>query len=69
MIDAWRSVQFILVRVRKKREVLAQIIDDNSFEDEQETLYFIGDCRQMQDGLTKENNFFWKELYLPKKWV
>jgi tRNA threonylcarbamoyladenosine biosynthesis protein TsaB len=69
MIDARRMEVYSAIfspTLEKKREVLAQIIDDNSFEDIQETLYFIGDCAdKCKTVLTKENHVFLEEIVYP----
>jgi tRNA threonylcarbamoyladenosine biosynthesis protein TsaB len=69
MIDARRMEVYSAIfspTLEKKREVLAQIIDDNSFEDKQETLYFIGDCAEKcKSVLTKENHVFLEEIVYP----
>lgn len=69
MIDARRMEVYSAIfspTLEKKREVLAQIIDDNSFEDRQETLYFIGDCAdKCKSVLTKENHVFLEEIVYP----
>ncbi|MBG6186356.1 tRNA (adenosine(37)-N6)-threonylcarbamoyltransferase complex dimerization subunit type 1 TsaB [Flavobacterium sp. CAN_S2] len=69
MIDARRMEVYSAVfspTLEKKREVLAQIIDENSFEDRQETLYFIGDCAdKCKSVLTKENHVFLEEIVYP----
>lgn len=69
MIDARRMEVYSAIfspSLEKKREVLAQIIDDNSFEDRQETLYFIGDCAEKcKSVLTKENHVFLEEIVYP----
>lgn len=69
MIDARRMEVYSAIfssSLEKKREVLAQIIDDNSFEDRQETLYFIGDCAdKCKTVLTKENHVFLEEIVYP----
>lgn len=69
MIDARRMEVYSAIfspSLEKKREVLAQIIDDNSFEDIQETLYFIGDCAEKcKSVLTKENHVFLEEIVYP----
>lgn len=69
MIDARRMEVYSAIfspSLEKKREVLAQIIDDNSFEDRQETLYFIGDCAdKCKSVLTKENHVFLEEIVYP----
>ncbi|RBN51020.1 tRNA (adenosine(37)-N6)-threonylcarbamoyltransferase complex dimerization subunit type 1 TsaB [Flavobacterium psychrolimnae] len=69
MIDARRMEVYSAIfspSLEKKREVLAQIIDENSFEDRQETLYFIGDCAEKcKSILTKENHVFLEEIVYP----
>ena len=69
MIDARRMEVYSAIfspTLEKKREVLAQIIDENSFEDRQETLYFIGDCAEKcKSVLTKENHVFLEEIVYP----
>jgi tRNA threonylcarbamoyladenosine biosynthesis protein TsaB len=69
MIDARRMEVYSAIfspSLEKKREVLAQIIDDNSFEDRQETLYFIGDCAdKCKSVLTNENHVFLEEIVYP----
>jgi tRNA threonylcarbamoyladenosine biosynthesis protein TsaB len=69
MIDARRMEVYSAIfspTLEKKREVLAQIIDDYSFEDKQETLYFIGDCAEKcKSVLTKENHVFLEEIVYP----
>ena len=69
MIDARRMEVYSAIfspTLEKKREVLAQIIDDNSFEDRQETLYLIGDCAdKCKTVLTKENHVFLEEIVYP----
>jgi len=69
MIDARRMEVYSAIfspTLEKKREVLAQIIDDNSFEDRQETLYFVGDCAdKCKPALTKENHVLLEEIVYP----
>jgi tRNA threonylcarbamoyladenosine biosynthesis protein TsaB len=69
MIDARRMEVYSAIfspSLEKKREVLAQIIDENSFEDRQETLYFIGDCTEKcKSVLTNENHVFLEEIVYP----
>jgi tRNA threonylcarbamoyladenosine biosynthesis protein TsaB len=69
MIDARRMEVYSAIfgpTLEKKREVLAQIIDDNSFEDREETLYFVGDCAdKCKPVLTKENHVFLEEIVYP----
>jgi tRNA threonylcarbamoyladenosine biosynthesis protein TsaB len=69
MIDARRMEVYSAIfspTLEKKRNVLAQIIDENSFEDRQEILYFIGDCAEKcKSVLTKENHVFLEEIVYP----
>ena len=62
MIDARRMEVYSAIfspTLEKKREVLAQIIDENSFKDLQETVYFVGDCAEKcQSVLNKDNYVF-----------
>jgi tRNA threonylcarbamoyladenosine biosynthesis protein TsaB len=54
-----------LLQIWNKREVLAEIITENSFENLQETLYFVGDCAEKCKVLTKENYIFLDEIVYP----
>ncbi|MFV8335420.1 tRNA (adenosine(37)-N6)-threonylcarbamoyltransferase complex dimerization subunit type 1 TsaB [Flavobacterium sp. RSP29] len=69
MIDARRMEVYSAVftpNYERKREVLAEIITENSFEDLEETLYFVGDCAEKcQAVLTKENYVFLDEIVYP----
>jgi tRNA threonylcarbamoyladenosine biosynthesis protein TsaB len=69
MIDARRMEVYSAVfapNLERKREVLAEIITENSFEDLQETLYFVGDCAEKcKSVLTKENYIFLDEIVYP----
>lgn len=69
MIDARRMEVYSAIfgpTLEKKREVLAEIISENSFEDSQETLYFIGDCAQKcKTVLTKNNHVFLDNILYP----
>lgn len=69
MIDARRMEVYSAVfapNLERKREVLAEIITENSFEDLQETLYFVGDCAEKcKSVLTKENYVFLDEIVYP----
>lgn len=69
MIDARRMEVYSAVfapNLEQKREVLAEIITENSFENLQETLYFIGDCAEKcKSVLTKENYIFLDEIVYP----
>lgn len=69
MIDARRMEVYSAVfapTLEKKREVLAEIIDENSFGDLQETLYFVGDCAEKcQSVLNKDNHVFLEDIKYP----
>lgn len=69
MIDARRMEVYSAVfapNLERKREVLAEIITENSFEDLQETLYFVGDCAEKcKSVLTKENYVFLDKIVYP----
>jgi tRNA threonylcarbamoyladenosine biosynthesis protein TsaB len=69
MIDARRMEVYSAVfssTLEKKREILAEIIDENSFENFTENLYFVGDCNEKcKTVLTKENFVFLDEIKYP----
>lgn len=69
MIDARRMEVYSAIfapNLERKREVLAEIITENSFENLQETLYFVGDCAEKcKSVLTKENYIFLDEIVYP----
>jgi tRNA threonylcarbamoyladenosine biosynthesis protein TsaB len=69
MIDARRMEVYSAVfsaTLEKKREVLAEIITENSFQDFKETIYFVGDCNEKcKTVLTKENFVFLDEFKYP----
>jgi len=69
MIDARRMEvysAFFSPTLEKKREILAEIIDENSFGDLQETLYFVGDCAEKcKSVLNKDNYVFLKDIKYP----
>lgn len=69
MIDARRMEVYSAVfsaSLDKKREVLAEIIDENSFEGLTEKLYFVGDCNEKcKTVLTKDNFVFLDEIKYP----
>ncbi|RTZ08793.1 tRNA (adenosine(37)-N6)-threonylcarbamoyltransferase complex dimerization subunit type 1 TsaB [Flavobacterium sp. GSP27] len=69
MIDARRMEVYSAVfnpNLVKKREVLAEIITENSFEDLQESIYFVGDCAEKcKLVLTKKNHIFLEEIKYP----
>lgn len=69
MIDARRMEVYNAVfspALEKKREVAAEIIEENSFEDFTEKLYFIGDCNEKcKTVLRRENFIFLDEIKYP----
>ena len=69
MIDARRMEVYSTIfssTLEKKREVLAEIIDENSFGDLRETLYFVGDCAEKcKSVLNKENHVFLEDIKYP----
>jgi len=69
MIDARRMEVYsavFSVSLEKKREVLAEIIDENSFEAIQEKIYFVGDCNdKCKSVLTKVNFVFLDDIKYP----
>ena len=69
MIDARRMEVYsaiFLSTLEKKREVLAEIIAENSFEDFTDIIYFVGDCNEKcKSVLTKENFVFLDEIKYP----
>lgn len=69
MIDARRMEVYSAIfnpNFVKQRIVEAEIITENSFEDLQETLYFVGDCAQKcKPVLTKENFIFLGKIKYP----
>jgi len=69
MIDARRMEVYSAVfspAFEKKREVMAEIITENSFEEEQEKIYFVGDCAdKCKTVLTKENFIFLDAIVYP----
>lgn len=69
MIDARRMEVYSAIfnsNFEKIRAVEAEIITENSFENFQETLYFVGDCAEKcQMVLTKENHIFLEEFKYP----
>ncbi len=69
MIDARRMEVYSAVfnpNFEKTRAVQAEIITENSFEDLQEILYFVGDCAEKcKEFLTKENFNFLEEIKYP----
>ncbi|MBW4359588.1 tRNA (adenosine(37)-N6)-threonylcarbamoyltransferase complex dimerization subunit type 1 TsaB [Flavobacterium taihuense] len=69
MIDARRMEVYCAIfsaSLEKKREVLAEIITENSFEEIQETVYFVGDCNEKcKSVLTKDNFVFLDAIKYP----
>jgi tRNA threonylcarbamoyladenosine biosynthesis protein TsaB len=69
MLDARRMEVYSAIFTpdfENKRAVLAEIITENSFEDFQETLYFVGDCAEKcKTVLTKDNFVFVDEIKYP----
>jgi len=69
MIDARRMEVYSAIfnpKFEKIREVQSEIITENSFEELQETLYFVGDCAEKcKTVLTKENFIFLDEIKYP----
>lgn len=69
MLDARRMEVYSAIfspTLENKRAVEAEIITENSFEDFQETLYFVGDCAEKcKSVLTKENYVFLEEIKYP----
>ena len=69
MIDARRMEVYSAVfapNYERKREVLAEIITENSFEDLEETLYFVGDCAdKCKSVLNKDNYVFLEYIKYP----
>jgi tRNA threonylcarbamoyladenosine biosynthesis protein TsaB len=69
MIDARRMEVYSAVfspSFERLRGVQAEIITENSFEDVQETLYFVGDCAEKcKVVLTQENFVFLEEIEYP----
>lgn len=69
MIDARRMEVYSAVFApnhENKREIQAEIIDENSFDAYNETLYFIGDCAEKcKSVLTKDNFVFLENIKYP----
>lgn len=60
MIDARRMEVYSAIfdkNFNKFRDVQAQILDDNSFSEIQETIYFVGDCNEKAKTVLTKNNF------------
>ena len=69
MLDARRMEVYSAIftpTFENKRAVQAEVITENSFEDLQETLYFMGDCTEKcKPILTNENFIFLDEIKYP----
>ena len=69
MLDARRMEVYSAIftpNFENKRTVQAEIINENSFEDLKETIYFVGDCvEKCKLVLTKENFIFLEEIKYP----
>ena len=69
MLDARRMEVYSAIftpNYENKRAVQAEIITENSFEDLQETLCFVGDCAEKcKTVLNKENHIFLDEIKYP----
>ncbi len=69
MLDARRMEvysEIFTAGLEIEREIQAEIIDENSFSEYKETLYFVGDCAEKcKPVLTKENFVFLEEIKYP----
>lgn len=69
MIDARRMEVYSAIydtQFHQVRGVEAQIIDENSFAEYRQNLYFVGDCQsKCQEVLKAENHFFLSETEFP----
>lgn len=69
MIDARRMEVYSAIfssNLKRTRSIQAEIITENSFEELQETLYFVGDCAEKcKPVLTKDNVIFLDEIKYP----
>lgn len=69
MLDARRMEVYSAIftaNLKKERDVQAEIITENSFEELKETLYFVGDCAEKcKSILTKENFIFLEDIKYP----
>lgn len=69
MIDARRMEVYSAIfdsNFKKIRDVKAEIIDENSFAETAENIYFVGDCQQKcQTVLIQENFIFLPEIVFP----
>ncbi|TDO77949.1 tRNA threonylcarbamoyladenosine biosynthesis protein TsaB [Flavobacterium chryseum] len=69
MLDARRMEVYSAIfnaDLETERAIQAEVIDENSFKDINETVYFVGDCAEKcQPVLTKENFVFLEEIKYP----
>ncbi|PXY39453.1 tRNA (adenosine(37)-N6)-threonylcarbamoyltransferase complex dimerization subunit type 1 TsaB [Flavobacterium cheongpyeongense] len=69
MLDARRMEVYSAifgVDLEIERPILAELIDENSFKEFTETLYFVGDCAEKcRQVLTKENFVFLEDIKYP----
>jgi tRNA threonylcarbamoyladenosine biosynthesis protein TsaB len=69
MLDARRMEVYSAIfnaKLEKQRDVQAEIITENSFENSSETIYFVGDCAEKcKTVLTQPNFVFLEEVKYP----
>lgn len=69
MLDARRMEVYSEIfnaKLETERPILAEVIDENSFQDINETVYFVGDCAEKcKTVLTKENFIFLEDIKYP----
>jgi tRNA threonylcarbamoyladenosine biosynthesis protein TsaB len=69
MLDARRMEVYSAIfnaNLETERPIQAEVIDENSFKDITETVYFVGDCAdKCKPVLTKENFVFLEEIKYP----
>lgn len=69
MLDARRMEVYSAIfsaELKTERAILAEVIDENSFKDFTETLYFVGDCTEKcKTVLTKKNFVFLEDIKYP----
>ena len=69
MLDARRMEVYSAIfssDLKTERSIQAEVIDENSFNDFTETLYFVGDCAEKcKTVLTKENFVFLEDVKYP----
>ena len=69
MIDARRMEVYSAIfnsKSEKIREVQAEILTENSFEEISETIHFVGDCAEKAKTVLTESNFiFHEEIIFP----